>query len=115
MLPTGLTLRPRERAGLVIAIVALAVTLNPLKLRIWLRDDVVKGVPFWLDHLLFMLTLMLLVWGLIGLLVLGPRGSAIPWPIRSWTRCSEHDGTLNAVRLTRSHLLHTMQALQHVS
>jgi len=59
------SLRPRERAGLTIAIVALAVALNPLnqQMRVWLRDDVVGGVPFWLDHLLFMVTLMVVVWG----------------------------------------------------
>lgn len=64
MQPT-LNLRPRERAGLVIAIVALAVALNPLnrQVRVWFRDEVVKGVPFWLDHLLFMVTLMVVVWG----------------------------------------------------
>lgn len=63
MLPT-LSLRPRERAGLVIAIIALAVALNPLnrQMRIWLRDEVVGGVPFWLDHLLFMVTLMSLAY-----------------------------------------------------
>jgi hypothetical protein len=67
MLPSS-SLRSRERAGLVIAIVALAVALNPLnrQMRIWLRDEVVKGVPYWLDHLLFMVTLMVVVWGLIG-------------------------------------------------
>ncbi|HEY6108017.1 MAG TPA: CPBP family glutamic-type intramembrane protease [Gemmatimonadales bacterium] len=77
-------LRPRERAGLTIAIVALAVALNPLnrQMRVWLRDDVVGGVPFWLDHLLFMVTLMVVVWGLIGFLLLGPRGLALGLPER---------------------------------
>ena len=80
----SLPLRSRERAGLVIAIVALAIALNPLNLqvRVWLRDEVVKGVPFWLDHLLFMVTLMVVVWGLIGLLILGPRGMALGRPDR---------------------------------
>jgi membrane protease YdiL (CAAX protease family) len=66
------------------AIVALAVALNPLnhQFRIWLRDEVVKGVPYWLDHLLFMLTLMVVVWGLIGFLILGPRGLALGRPER---------------------------------
>ena len=79
-----LRLRSRERAGLVIAIVALAVALNPLnrQFRIWLTDQVIKGVPFWLDHLLFMVTLMVVVWGLIGLLLLGPRGLALGRPDR---------------------------------
>jgi membrane protease YdiL (CAAX protease family) len=79
-----LRLRSRERAGLVIAIVALAVALNPLnrQFRIWLRDDVVKGVPFWIEHLLFMVTLMVVVWGLIGLLLLGTRGLALGRPDR---------------------------------
>jgi membrane protease YdiL (CAAX protease family) len=78
------TLRPRERAGLTIAIVALAIALNPLnrQVRIYLRDEVVKGVPYWLDHLLFMVTLMVVVWGLIGLLILGPRGMALGRPER---------------------------------
>ena len=63
---------------------ALAIALNPLNLqvRIWLRDEVVKGVPFWLDHLLFMVTLMVVVWGLIGILILGPRGLALGLPER---------------------------------
>ena len=80
----SLILRSRERAGLVIAIMALAIALNPLNLqvRIWLRDEVVKGVPFWLDHLLFMVTLMVVVWGLIGFLILGPRGLALGLPER---------------------------------
>jgi hypothetical protein len=80
----SLPLRSRERAGLVIAIVALAIALNPLNLqvRVWLRDEVLKGVPFWLDHLLFMVTLMVVVWGLIGLLILGPRGMALGRPDR---------------------------------
>ena len=83
MLPT-LQLRPRERAGLVIAIVALAIALNPLnrQVRVWLRDEVVKGVPFWLDHLLFMVTLMVVVWGLIGLMLLGRQGMALGSPDR---------------------------------
>jgi membrane protease YdiL (CAAX protease family) len=77
-------LRPRERAGLVIAIVALAIALNPLnrQFRFWLRDEVVGGVPFWLDHIGFMLTLMLVVWGLVGLLVVGPRGVFLNGPDR---------------------------------
>src|SRR5262245_64677022 len=80
----ALPLSNRERAGLLIAIVALAIALNPLNLRfrIWLRDDVVKGVPFWLDHLLFMVTLMVVVWGLIGFLILGQRGLALGPPQR---------------------------------
>ena len=83
MLPSP-SLRPRDRAGLVIAIVALAIALNPLNLqvRVWLRDEVVKGVPFWLDHLLFMITLMVVVWGLIGFLILGWRGLALGKPER---------------------------------
>ena len=77
-------LAPRQRVGLVIAIVALGVALNPLNRQFaaWLRDEVVKGVPFWLDHIAFMVTLMLVVWGLIGLLILGPRGSALGLPGR---------------------------------
>jgi membrane protease YdiL (CAAX protease family) len=79
-----LDVRPRERAGLTIAIVALAIALNPLnrQVRIWLRDVVVGGVPYWLDHLLFMVTLMVVVWGLIGFLILGPRGLSLGRPER---------------------------------
>jgi len=64
--------------------VALAIALNPLnrQVRVWLRDEVVKGVPFWLDHLLFMVTLMVVVWGLIGFLILGPRGLSLGPPER---------------------------------
>jgi membrane protease YdiL (CAAX protease family) len=78
------SLRPRDRAGLVVGIVALAVALNPLNLRVrvWLRDEVVGGVPYWLDHLLFMVTLMVVVWGLIGFLLLGWRGLALGAPER---------------------------------
>src|SRR6185503_2441801 len=83
-MPSSSNLRSRERAGLVIAIVALAIGLNPLnrQVRIWLRDVVVGGVPFWLDHLLFMVTLMVVVWGLIGFLLLGPRGLSLGKPER---------------------------------
>jgi membrane protease YdiL (CAAX protease family) len=81
---THLKLGRRERAGLTIAIVALAIALNPLNLqfRVWLRDQVVGGVPFWLDHILFMVTLMVVVWGLIGFLLLGARGMALGSPER---------------------------------
>ena len=76
------SLSSRQRVGLVVAIVALGVALNPLnrQFAVWLRDEVVKGVPFWLDHIAFMVTLMLVVWGLIGLLILGPRGAALGYP-----------------------------------
>jgi membrane protease YdiL (CAAX protease family) len=83
MLPS-VPLRPRERAGFTVAIAALSIALNPLNLhfRRWLRDEVVHGVPYWLDHLFFMLTLMLVVWGVIGLLLLGARGMALGLPER---------------------------------
>ena len=79
---TAAPLHTRERTGLVIASAALAVARNPLnrQVRVWLRDEVVHGVPFWLDHLLFML--IVVVWGAIGLLVLGPRGMSLRRPAR---------------------------------
>src|SRR5262245_41518300 len=84
MMTTPATLRTRDRVGLVIAIVALAIALNPLnrQVRIWLRDQVMHGVPFWLDHVLLMVTLMVVVWGLIGLLILGRRGMSLGMPER---------------------------------
>ena len=79
---TSIQLTTRERTGLGVAIVMLAIALNPLNrtFRGWLRDEVAHGAPFWLDHLLFMVTLMVVVWGLIGLLILGPRGMALGKP-----------------------------------
>jgi membrane protease YdiL (CAAX protease family) len=64
--------------------VTLALALSPLNLqfRLWLRDDVVGGVPLWLDHVLFMVTLKLVVWGLLGFLLLGPRDLALGSPTR---------------------------------
>lgn len=96
----SLDLKPRVRAGLVIAIVALSVAINPLNrlFRIWLRDEVVKGVPFWLDHIGFMLTLMLVVWGAIGFLLLGARGLSLSLPEergKAWTA-----GAVTGVGLT---------------
>jgi membrane protease YdiL (CAAX protease family) len=81
---SSLPLQPRQQAGLVIAVVALAIGLNPLnrQFAVWLRDDVVKGVPFWLDHLLFMITLMVVVWGLIGVLLLDLQGMSLRRPDR---------------------------------
>jgi len=83
-LPT-LQLSTRERSGLVLAIVALAIALNPLnrQFRGWLLAEVAQGAPFWLEHLLLMVTLMVVVWGLIGLLLLGPRGLSLGRPHRS--------------------------------
>lgn len=77
-------LRPRERAGLLLAVIALAVTLNAANLhfRVWLRDTVAGGAPFWADHLFFMVTLMVVVWGVIGFLLLGPRGLMLGLPER---------------------------------
>lgn len=104
-MPPATNLTSRQRAGLVIAIVALGVALNPLnrQFRIWLRDDIVTGVPFWLDHVGFMVTLMLVVWGVIGLLILGPRGTSLGAPDRpreAWTA-----GLLSGLGLTALVLL----------
>jgi len=90
----------RQRLGLLIGIIALAIALNPLnrQLRLWLRDDIIGGVPFWLDHLTLMVTLMVVVWGAIGLLILGPRGMSLGRPERpkeAWTA-----GLLSGIGLT---------------
>ena len=78
------SLPSRVRWGLVLAITALAVTLNSANyhFRLWLRDTVVGGAPFWADHLFFMVTLMVLVWGAIGFLLLGPQGLFLGRPER---------------------------------
>lgn len=77
-------LRPRERTGLLLAVIALAVTLNSANLhfRVWLRDTVVGGAPYWADHVFFMVTLMWVTWGVIGFLLLGPRGMMLGLPER---------------------------------
>lgn len=79
------TLTPRQRTGLVIAIVALEAGLNPLNrlFRIWLRDTVVGGVPYWADHVFFMMTLLVVVWGAIGFLLLTPRTLFLGRPERA--------------------------------
>ena len=94
------TLTSRERTGLVIAISALAVALNSANFhfRIWLRDTVMGQPPFWAEHLFFMVTLMVVVWGVIGLLLLGPRGMSLGLPERpkeAWMA-----GTLSGLGLT---------------
>lgn len=97
---SSLPMDSRQRAGLVIAVVALAIGLNPLNRRFaaWLRDEVVGGVPFWLDHLLFMMTLMVVVWGLIGILLLGARGMSLGRPERAREAWSM--GVLSGLGLT---------------
>lgn len=87
----GVGLRLRQRVGLTFAIIALALSLSETNrhVRLWLRDDVLGGLPFWLDNMLIMVALVALVWGMIGLLVLGPRdlGLGVPerrrqaWPV----------------------------------
>lgn len=83
-MPSTSTLTTRERTGLVIAIIFLSIGLDPLNLhfRVWLRDTVVTGVPYWLDNAAFMLTLMLAVWAAIGFLLLGPKGLSLGKPER---------------------------------
>jgi hypothetical protein len=76
------SLRPLQRAGLVVGIVALALSLDApnLALRLWLRDRVLGGVPTAIDHIFLMGTLKLVVWSTIGLLVLGPRRCGLSAP-----------------------------------
>jgi membrane protease YdiL (CAAX protease family) len=76
------TLRSTEKAGLVIALVALAITVGHVNLhvRLWLRDGLVGGAPFWLDNMTFMLAFELLVWGTIGFLLLGRAGLGVAAP-----------------------------------
>jgi membrane protease YdiL (CAAX protease family) len=81
---SSIDLSRRERAGLVIAIVALSVALSPLNLQVrtWLRGQFADGVPYWADHLFLMVALKVVVWGAIGLLLLGPRGIGLGRPER---------------------------------
>jgi membrane protease YdiL (CAAX protease family) len=81
---TGAGLRRSQRAGIVFAIAALAISVGHANLHVrrWLRDDIAGGGPPWMDHLLFMLTLKIVVWGTIGLLVLGPRALGLYPPER---------------------------------
>lgn len=93
-------LGPRQRIGGAIAISALAFGLNPLNrtFRVWLRDTVVGGAPFWADHLFFMMTLLVLVFGIIGSLILGRHGLFLGRPDRpreAWTT-----GILSGLGLT---------------
>jgi membrane protease YdiL (CAAX protease family) len=87
---TPTILRPAQRAGLAFALFALALALDPSNrwVRTWLRDDVFGGLPFWLDNMTTMLALKVVVWSVIGLLVLGPRGMSLGLPRRpreAWT------------------------------
>jgi membrane protease YdiL (CAAX protease family) len=78
-------LRTRERIGLTLVIVALALTINPVnrEVRFWVRDQFLGGgVPFWLDNMLIMVTFQALFWGSVGLLLLGRRGAGLAWPDR---------------------------------
>jgi membrane protease YdiL (CAAX protease family) len=76
-------LRPAQRVGLVLAIVALALSLDApnLALRLWLRDQVLHGVSPAVDHIFLMGTLKLAVWSTIGLLILGPRRCGLGAPV----------------------------------
>jgi membrane protease YdiL (CAAX protease family) len=80
--PTNL--RPREKAGLVIGLVALAASIGHanLDVRLWLRDDLAGGAPYWLDNMLFMQALKVLVWGALGFLLLGRAGLGLALPVR---------------------------------
>ena len=80
-----LTLTTRERVGLTLAIVALALTINPLnrQVRFWVRDQLLGGgVPYWLDNMLIMIAFQTLFWGTVGFLLLGRRGLSLTAPTR---------------------------------
>jgi len=80
--PANLPLR--ERAGLVIGLMALSLSIGHANhhVRLWLRDDLVGGAPYWLDNMLFMLALKVLVLGAIGFLLLGRAGLGLTSPVR---------------------------------
>jgi membrane protease YdiL (CAAX protease family) len=72
----------RERTGLALAVVTLALLINPMNLqaRLWLRDRVFGGMPYWLDKMTVMCALSVLIWGTIGGLLLGRRGLSLSFP-----------------------------------
>jgi membrane protease YdiL (CAAX protease family) len=74
----------RQRTGLTLAIVALALTVNPINLqvRLWLRDRVIGGMPYWLDKMTTMCALSVVVWSVVGGLLLGWRGLSLGLPAR---------------------------------
>jgi membrane protease YdiL (CAAX protease family) len=84
MLDSLPSLNCRQRVALVIAIVASRLALGHVNLhaRLWLRDDLLHGVPAWLDNMLLMIALMTLVCGAVGLLLLGPRRLGLGAPQR---------------------------------
>jgi membrane protease YdiL (CAAX protease family) len=54
------------------------------EVRFWARDQLLGGgVPFWLDNMLLMVTFQTVVWATIALLLIGRRGVALTWPVRS--------------------------------
>jgi membrane protease YdiL (CAAX protease family) len=77
-------LSARQRIALTLAIVALYLSVNPLNLefRIWLRDRVIRGMPYWLDKMTTMCALSVTVWGTIGWLLLGRSGLSLRSPAR---------------------------------
>jgi membrane protease YdiL (CAAX protease family) len=74
----------RQRIALTLAIVALYLAISPLnlELRIWLRDRVIRGMPYWLDKMTTMCALSVAVWGTIGGLLLGRSGLSLRSPVR---------------------------------
>jgi membrane protease YdiL (CAAX protease family) len=80
-----LPLTCRQRVGLTGAIVALALTMNPVnrQVRFWVRDQLLEGrLPPWLEKTTVMVTFATLFWGLLGWLLIGRKGLGLRAPER---------------------------------